>query len=609
MTRYARAVLAIVFAGAAAHAVADSPAAARRTSAPARPSHADALAQYGFRLTESAKAAGIDFVHQAPTLDPKLAHIMPQVASMGAAVSVVDFDRDGWPDLYVTNSSEGIAEPPLPQPRRRHVRGRRPSALGVADLNRAGTGVSMGAVWGDYDNDGFEDLFLYKWGRPELFHNDGGQGFTRVTDTAGLPAWVNANSAVWLDYDRDGLLDLFVGGYYAENDQPLASRRHADDAGELRVREQRRPQVPVPQPRRRQVRGRQRARRASTSRRWALAAVAADLRGTGYPDLFIANDYGVSELFANDGGKRFREVGKRRRRRLRAQERDERVGRRRASTRAGSRSTCRTSPRRASCSRATTSGCRRERAGGDAAVREPGPRDGRRPRRLELRRAVRRPEQRRLPRPVPGQRLRLGARTDELLVRLLEDRRRQPARHLRRAELAGDGQPEPGGLPAEEGLDQRRRRPLHRRRADGRRHRSRTTAASVALADLSEPRRARRGRRQPERAAAALQERRSRPAATGSGSTSRAVPIRRPAAVQQPQRHRRAGRACSGTASSRCRKSPAAAASARRTSAACTSAWAAARRVEKAVVRWPSGKTQTLPHPEADRVHKVEEPA
>ena len=51
---------------------------------------------------------------------------------------------------------------------------------------RQGTGVSMGAVWGDYDNDGFEDLFLYKWGRPELFHNDGGRHFTRVTEQAGL---------------------------------------------------------------------------------------------------------------------------------------------------------------------------------------------------------------------------------------------------------------------------------------------------------------------------------------------------------------------------------------------------------------------------------------
>ena len=66
-----------------------------------------AMSRYGFRFEEVAKASGIDFTHQAPTLDPKLDHIMPQVASMGAAVSVVDFDRDGWQDIYVTNSGEG----------------------------------------------------------------------------------------------------------------------------------------------------------------------------------------------------------------------------------------------------------------------------------------------------------------------------------------------------------------------------------------------------------------------------------------------------------------------------------------------------------------------
>src|SRR4051812_37737659 len=66
-----------------------------------------ALARYGFALHEVAKASGIDFTHQSPTLDSKLNHIMPQVASMGAAVSVADFNRDGWADLYVCNGGEG----------------------------------------------------------------------------------------------------------------------------------------------------------------------------------------------------------------------------------------------------------------------------------------------------------------------------------------------------------------------------------------------------------------------------------------------------------------------------------------------------------------------
>ncbi len=99
---------------------------------------------------------------------------MPQVASMGAAVSVVDFDRDGWADIYVTNSGEGSKNCLYRNMGDGSFNDVAPQ-MGLADVNQAGTGVSMGAVWGDYDNDGYEDLFLYKWGRPELFHNDAGR--------------------------------------------------------------------------------------------------------------------------------------------------------------------------------------------------------------------------------------------------------------------------------------------------------------------------------------------------------------------------------------------------------------------------------------------------
>ncbi len=66
-----------------------------------------AIARYGFHLQEVSQQAGVHFIHQAPTLDAKLEGIMPEVASMGASVSIVDFDRDGWPDIYVTNSAIG----------------------------------------------------------------------------------------------------------------------------------------------------------------------------------------------------------------------------------------------------------------------------------------------------------------------------------------------------------------------------------------------------------------------------------------------------------------------------------------------------------------------
>ncbi len=265
-----------------------------------------ALARHGFFLREVSQEAGIRFTHHAPTLDAKLAPIMPEVAVMGASVSIVDYDRDGWPDIYATDSAYGT-----PNHLYRNLHDGRfedvAAKLGVADLNRPGTGVSMGAVWGDYDNDGYEDLFLVKWGRPELFHNDAGHGFTRVEDPS-FPKWVNANTALWFDYDGDGKLDLFLGGYYPESVDlwHLQNTRMMPESFEYAKNGGRKYLF--------HNLGGGRFEEVSeqagiASRRWALASAAADLRGTGRPDLFLANDYGVSELYLNDGNGRFHEAG------------------------------------------------------------------------------------------------------------------------------------------------------------------------------------------------------------------------------------------------------------------------------------------------------------
>jgi hypothetical protein len=304
MRPYSKPILAVIFV-----ALLATPSLMRRVgprAAAAGGGDVDARAQYGFRLVESAHAAGLDFTHESPTLDPKLAHIMPLVASMGAAVSVVDVDGDGHHDVYVTTSREGGLN--------RLYRNKGDGTfediagrIGIADVNAPETGVSMGAVWGDYDNDGFEDLLLHRWGRADLYRNNGGTSFTRVAE-AGLPAWANINTAVWFDFDRDGRLDIFLGGYYPEdvNLWRLAHTRMMPESFEYATNGGRKYLY-------RNLGGGRfeevSAQVGLSSRRWALAAVAADLDGSGYPDLFVANDYGVSELFLNEGG-RFREVGR-----------------------------------------------------------------------------------------------------------------------------------------------------------------------------------------------------------------------------------------------------------------------------------------------------------
>ncbi len=261
-----------------------------------------ALERYGFYFEEVAKKSGVDFTHQAPKLDEKLSNIMPQIASMGAGVSVVDFDRDGWNDIYLTNSEKGSANA-LFKNNKDGTFTDVAKDLGVANVNTDETGVSMGAVWGDFDNDGFEDLLVYKWGRTELYKNNGGKNFSKV-EGIGFPEWANINAGIWFDFDRDGLLDIFLGGYFREglNLWNLENTRIMPESFEYAKNGGRKYLY--------KNLGGGKFEEVSKelgidSNRWALAVAAADITGNGYPDLFIANDYGVSELFLNDEGKKF----------------------------------------------------------------------------------------------------------------------------------------------------------------------------------------------------------------------------------------------------------------------------------------------------------------
>ena len=259
-------------------------------------------ARPGFVLREETAAAGIHFTHRRPTFDRKIAGIEPHVAALGASVSVADFDGDGRPDLYFTNSRFG--EPnALYRNKGDGTFEDVAATAGLADLNRPGDGVSMGAVWGDFDNDGREDVLVYRYGYLALFRNVDGRRFEDVTTPAGLRRWVNSNGAIWLDYDRDGLLDIYVTAYFRDVDLwHLATTKIMHNSFEFATNGGRNLLF--------HNRGGGKFEDVTDkmgvgSTRWTLAASSADFNGDGWPDIYLANDYGPEELYLNQGGRSF----------------------------------------------------------------------------------------------------------------------------------------------------------------------------------------------------------------------------------------------------------------------------------------------------------------
>ncbi len=163
-------------------------------------------------FVDATAQAGIGHLHHKPKLDEKLDGIMPWMASVGASAAAVDYDNDGDVDLYVTNSQMGKPNALY----RNNGDGTFVDVAAAAGVDAANRehGASMAVAWGDYDNDGYLDLYVVKWGWNLLYRNNGDGTFTDVTERAAVGDQGNGNAAVWFDFNDDSYLDLYVGNYF-----------------------------------------------------------------------------------------------------------------------------------------------------------------------------------------------------------------------------------------------------------------------------------------------------------------------------------------------------------------------------------------------------------
>jgi len=151
--------------------------------------------------------SGIRWVH---TAGKSAARFLPETTGPGCAF--LDYDNDGWMDIYLVNSGKcDFYEPNLPLRNALYRNNRDGTFTDVTEAAHvAGGGYGQGVAVGDYDGDGFPDLYVTQYGRSILYHNNGNGTFTDVTEKAGVaaPGW--SSSAAWFDYDNDGKLDLFI---------------------------------------------------------------------------------------------------------------------------------------------------------------------------------------------------------------------------------------------------------------------------------------------------------------------------------------------------------------------------------------------------------------
>ena len=249
--------------------------------------------------------SGIRWTHVAG-LSPEM--YMPETA--GAGCAFVDYDTDGWMDIYLVNSGPcDFFQPAKPLRNALYHNNRDGTFTDVTEkAGVTGNAYGMGVAVGDYDADGRPDIYVTQYPRNILYHNNGDGTFSDVTEKAGVaaPGW--STSAVWFDYDNDGRLDLFVCGLLE------FSKANNIYCGAPNLRDYCMPNA---------YKGIQshlfhnngngtftdvtrQVGLSTLTKAWGV--VAADINNDGWLDLFVSNDKIPNFLYANRKGK-FEDIG------------------------------------------------------------------------------------------------------------------------------------------------------------------------------------------------------------------------------------------------------------------------------------------------------------
>ena len=253
-------------------------------------------------------ASGIVWVH---TAGKSVEHYLPETT--GAGCAFLDYDNDGWMDIYLVNSGKCDFFNPNPPLRNALYRNNRDGTFTdvTAKAGVGGGGYGQGVAVGDYDGDGFPDIYVTQYGRSILYHNNGDGTFTDVTEKAGVaaPGW--SSSAVWFDYDNDGKLDLFVCQFVEFSKAQSKDCRAGEDA-KRRILHSPPLQAHFSWLFHNNGDGTftdvSKASGIAGHPGKAWGVVATDINNDGNMDLFVANDTVANFLFINQGGK-FEEIG------------------------------------------------------------------------------------------------------------------------------------------------------------------------------------------------------------------------------------------------------------------------------------------------------------